>query len=57
MIEKARRSKTRKTLSPEMLAEYHFDYRKARPNRFAEAANSGTHLLRVQRPIKKEKTG
>ena len=37
-MKKTQRSRTRKDGSPEMLAEYRFDYRKARPNRFAGRA-------------------
>jgi len=32
-----------------MLAEYRFDYRKARPNRFAEAVKSGAEALPDQK--------
>jgi len=34
-MKKTLRSRTRRGAAPEMLAEYRFDYRKARPNRFA----------------------
>jgi hypothetical protein len=35
----------RKSASEEMLPEYHFDYRKARPNRFAHKIKSGGKLI------------
>ncbi len=34
-MKRTQRSKSRKNASEEILAEYKFDYRKARPNRFA----------------------
>lgn len=39
-MQKVQRTKTRKVARSEMLAEYRFDYRKAKSNRFAGRADS-----------------
>ena len=44
-MKKTQRSRTRKSVSEEMLAEYSFDYQKARPNRFAGRVDKGRVIV------------
>ena len=44
-MKKMQRSRTRKSVSEEMLAEYSFDYQKARPNRFAGRVDKGRVIV------------
>lgn len=48
-MKKTRQASSRKSGSDEMLPEYEFDYRKARPNRFARQA-SGERVVVVLDP-------
>ena len=52
-MKKTQVSKSRKVVSDDMRSEYHFDYRKARPNRFAARMKESPLVVLVEPDVAK----
>ena len=52
-MKKTQISKSRDTVSDDILPEYNFDYRKARPNRFAARINKGRLVVILDQDVSK----